>query len=589
MELKTIKYINNTKNLPKFSGGEENQSTENDNSVDLKANNFSSRWGNSTYSLAGGAAGALNLAGTINSLQYPTMHAGDYVGKYGMNADNSINGVQYQTYNPIDEKAEEAAMSKERDTGVVQTASLGATAGAGIGMGAGMLAGMSAGGWLGPVGLVGGALIGGVLGGILGNKKKREQERQMIMAQRRQNNFNEQSRSDALTASIQQQQAKQYGDTSGQSLYSAALGKEDINPITKETYSNHVVQGSHGKQVGKQNAWLDDKEWIEDTEDGSFYQVHGNPNKTDSIRGFVKNTDRIAASNILFPGTKLSMADVYPIAKLEGWTDDLFAIQQQIKNNAGINNKTKNNVMTADIGWENIISTIPGIIQSWADYRNIANDTLARTNIQPRNKYELYGSKLMANRRGNIYPIIKQIIANEGAQRYGINASGGLSAGQKQLYNLANSANSRSAIANANIQNQNLNNQYRGEEANFLANMGNQIMNAGTDAEKYNIAMNNSTHNAMVQGLNTSKYNALNYLTQFGKNAWENGIYQNSYNLYSQNVKNETAKTKAIIDSLGINSNRKKSINSTRMPEIFSNEWFDWFRNLPRSRRIESA
>ena len=111
------------------------------------------------------------------------MYANDYVGSYGMNNNNSINGVQYSTYNDIDVDRENKILSKERDSAIMQSGTMGATAGMGLGLGTAALlgssatiAGAAAGTVLGPVGMALGLGLGALFGGIAGNKKKREQQ-----------------------------------------------------------------------------------------------------------------------------------------------------------------------------------------------------------------------------------------------------------------------------------------------------------------------------------------------------------------------------------------------------------------------------
>lgn len=496
--------------------------------------------------LGGALTSALNTAGTINSLSYPTMYANDYFGSYGQQS-NQINGVNYTTLKPIDTQKEEDVLGKQRDTAIMQSGMMGATTGMGLGLGtAAMLgsgatiAGASAGTILGPAGMILGAGLGALFGGIAGNRAKKEQEHQMAIAQQKQQNFNDSSRSDALTTYLQQEQAKQYGNTASQNLYSVKNGSEGVNPITMQTYNKFNVQGSHGKESNYQNAWLDNNEWVEGV-DGSAYKVNGKSNKKDSVRGRLNPGDRVASNTIKIPGTNKSIADMYPIAKSEGWENELFGLQRQIKETKEMkHNKSK--LAKAAYGIENFMATIPGLIQSWADYRNIANDSSAQTNIVPVNKYENYAGQLMANRHANIYPVMQQITENDAANRYSINASPGLSVAQKTLANLANSYNTRQSIANAIMKGQELDNQYRADEAQMMARLGESSMNAKLNADQFNTQMRAKTHNARIQGMNMAKRNALDYLTQFFKNKWERNQFDKMYELYAQDVANRTPK-----------------------------------------------
>jgi hypothetical protein len=97
MELKTLKYINNTKQLPGYNTGYEQ---------------FKSRWNNGGGEKAMNAAvNGLDAAFQFNSMKTPANYAGDFVGKYGINTDASIDGINYQQYNDINTEAEESRMA----------------------------------------------------------------------------------------------------------------------------------------------------------------------------------------------------------------------------------------------------------------------------------------------------------------------------------------------------------------------------------------------------------------------------------------------------------------------------------------------
>ena len=284
---------------------------------------------------------------------------------------------------------------------------------------------------------------------------------------------------------------------------------------------------------------MDDGEWVE-SQDGSASKVVGRSKKTDSVRGRLEKGDRVAASKVFLPGTKISMADLYPTARAEGWTDELFAMQKEIKDNK--NMKNKKGLPGAAFGWENALATLPGLIQSWADYRNIANDSTADQSVHPTNKYERYAARLMGERRPNMYPVIQKLEGQGADTQYAINASGGLSRGQKLIANIANAANTRKAVADAMLKGQEMYNQYRGEEAQLMGNLGSSMMQANLNADQFNQQMRAKAHNARIQGTTMAKRNALDYLTQFFKNQWDYNQYDKMYKLYAQDAANRSPK-----------------------------------------------
>ena len=540
MDLKKYKYINNTKQLPGFDTGLEKAAPH----------------------LIGGAAQALSGIATLNSLRYPTSK---YFGTSGTTM-NYVDGIGYKTYNPIDTTENrlsiEEQASRQNIQNILTGGSLGLGAGTSIGTGLGLAlggsgaaagatagaatgaaTGLGLGAWAGPIGAVAGLGLGLLGGWLFGGDDEEEQKRQLAIEQRKQDNYNEDAQYGALTAALQKRQSEQYRSTTSDPLFSGKYGTEGINPATNETYKSFLVQTSHGPKVDKQNAWLDNGEWIE-SPDGSAEKIKGGSKKTDSVRGRIEPGDRVAASHVYLPGTKISMADIYPIARNEGWTDELFNMQANIKDD--MKNKQKGLPGFA-IGWENLISTIPGFMTSWNDYRNIKNDQVKETNIRPYNAYINYARNLLANRRANMNPVYQNILQNDAHSRYAINSSAGLGAGQKMLANIANSANTRRILANAILQGQEMDNKYSGEEAQFMGNMGNQIMNANLNAEQFNVQRNDMAHNAQIQGTNMAKRNMLDYLTQFGKNAWENKVFSDMYKLYAADVANRSKNNESAV------------------------------------------
>ena len=518
MDLRTKKYIHNTKSLPGFDLGEKNIDTSKLTGYEQ----FKSRWNNGGGEKAMNAAvNGLDAAFQFNSMKTPANYAGDFVGKYGINTDASIDGINYQQYNDINTEAEESRMAQQRDSKIMQGASLGATAGLGIGLGTAALTGATVGSWLGPVGAIAGLGLGALFGGIFGNKSKHEEEEQMRIAQIKQNNANEFWRTGALSTALRQKSLERYGDTNRFNLFSSALGSENVHT-------------SKGVKSGEPNAKVDNGEIIEG-KDGSAHIVIGNPSITDGEYAKLHNGDNIYSNKLTVPGTNITYAQAYPMMKALGKEKELLALQPISRE---MTKKTKNGdgLIHAWGGLENILATIPGMIQSWRDYKDISNDDIHRTQLNPFNPYERKAADIMAGRVMSAYPQMRAITNEQAAQTYRINQSGGLSAMQKTMANLTNNMNSKIARANALANVQQINNQFAKENAELLNNMGNTARDATLRAQMFNEQQTAAAHAAKTQGLNMAKRNMLDYATQFAKNAWEKNQFDQMMKLYWADV-----------------------------------------------------
>ena len=527
LSLKDKKYIYNTKSLPGLWDADTSKLTG--------FEKFKSRWNNGGGEKAMGAAiQGLDAMQQFNSMKYPTNYANDFVGKYGYTEGN-IDGFKFQQYKDIDTNAEENRMSQIRDSKIMSGAMTGATTGLSIGTAAGLLAGAGSGAatgaglgaWLGPIGAVAGLGLGALFGGIFGNSAKNEEEEQMRIAQIKQNNANEFWRTGALSASLRNKALERYGDTSRFNLYSSAFGSENVHT-------------SKGVKPGEPNAKVDNGEIIEG-KDGSAHQVVGNPYVTDGEYAKLHNGDNIYSNKLTVPGTNITYAQAYPMMKSIGREKELLALQP-ISREMAKKTKNKDGLIHAWNGWENLLATVPGFIQSWRDYNDAANDTPHYTDIKPVNPYERKAAEIMAGRRMSAYPQMRAITNEDAAQRYRINMSGGMSAMQKTMANIANNMNSKIARANALANVQQINNQFAKENAELLDKMGAQSMDANMRAQMFNEQQNAAANAARTQQMSMAKRNMLDYATQFAKNAWERNQFDQMMNLYWEQVKNDRMK-----------------------------------------------
>lgn len=567
MDLTERKYINNTKQLPKFGAGWEK---------------FKTRWneGGGDKAMSALATG-INAAQQFNSMKYPTNYAGDFVGKYGVNNYGSIDGINYQQYNDINTSTELDRMSQIRDSKIMSGATLGATTGLGVGA--------SLGGFAGPIGAIAGLGLGALLGGVFGNKSKHEEEEQMRIAQIKQNNANEFWRTGALSAALRNRELEEYGDTTRYNLLSGvALGAEDINTKTGYTKKKHVVHTSDGVKVGNADAMVDNNEIIENAKGTKAHRVVGNPNKTDGEYADLKKGDKVASDKLLVPGTNMTFAEYYPIAKALGQDKQFWNAQRMVRNNTNQNMHAIGWLPGVWNGWEGLGAVLPGMIQSWRDYNDAANDDIHRTNITPIHKYEGVVRDIMGGLRLSPYQQLRSISNSEGAQRYNINQSGGLSSMQRTMANIGNSMNSRIARANTLANVDQLNAQFKRENAQLLNQMGTSLMDANMRSQMFNEQQNAAAHAARTDQLNKSKYNMLNYLQQGFKNIWERNQFDKMYGLYAQQVASEVAKNlgydkKTIpsvqysrkADATTLRNAISKYVKDTYAPGIYDN-YYTW-------------
>ena len=561
MDLRTRKQIKN-KCLRGFEDAVENYNP-------TAWQKFKTRWNEGGGQMATNAAvTTLGAAQQFNSMKFPTNYAGDFIGKYGTNNYGSIDGINYQQYNDIDTNAEQNRMSQTRDNKIMSGATLGASAGTAIGTTTGMLLGAKLGGLGGPIGMVAGLGLGALLGGIFGNKGKNEEEEQMRIAQIKQNNANEFWRTGALSTALRNKELEQYGDTTRFNLFSSALGSENVDIKDGKTTKKVLAHTSRGIEKVKANSKLNAGEIVRNKKKGTEHLVTGNPNKIDGEYGKLEKGDDVFSSTLTIPGTNITFAQAYPEAKSAGREDELLALQP-IAREMTQRYKNTDDLLHAWGGWENILATVPGMIQSWRDYNDAANDDINRTAINPFNPYERKAADLMLGRRMSAYPQMRAITNEESAQRYRTNQSGGLSAMQKTMANITNNMGSKIARANALANAQQINNQFAKENAELLNNMGQWSGDIGMRAQMFNEQQNAAAQASRTQQMAMAKRNMLDYATQFAKNAWERNQFNKMYKLYAKDVKNRQ------LEALG---KYKWFTPSDELLDILNKKWtnFDW-------------
>lgn len=584
MDLKTKKRI---KNLPKFAIPDSDMSLKGydpDKFNKTGYENFSSRWNNGGgYQVASGLSNGINAAFQFSSMKTPSNYAGDFIGKYGMNNSSSIDGFNYSTYNDINEQSEYNRMSQARKAKAAQGAMLGSTTGMALGGSLGyLLGGAGAMAWGGPIGLGVGLLGGYLLGDFLGGDAEEEEKIQMRIAQRRQDNFNEESRLTAKNASMRKKSYDQYGNPEDQNLFSAALGKEVKNNIPKVTDKKMMVHTAKGIVEGTPDAKVDVNEIIESKNGKDYHKVTGDPTKIDGEYADLKKGDKIASDILPVPGTNMSFAQLYPFARAMGMRKQFWKTQAAVRNMMKQYDNTKQGNLPGHWdGWESFAANVPGIIQSWRDYKDIRNEDINRVSLNPYNKYEGVIRDLMSGRSVSPYTQLRAITNEDAAQRYRIRQSSGLNAGQKQMFNIANGMNTKLARAKALYDVDLIRQQFAKENAEMLNNLGTSLMDSNLRAKMFNEQMNAQAHASKTQGETMAKRNMLDYGTQLVQSLWENKWFKKNYDLYAQSIAEKAKENR--IRALGLKNNKQDVVPQTNLYD----QWSNYFNNLPEEKRKE--
>lgn len=543
MELKDRKYIKNTGKLPGFANGltGENISFDSYGNVyeskgyasmptgeQIKtpgntASGATSRWEN--FDVGGAIGGITNLTGSIVKAHSFDTTSNDLINKYG-GSDQHIDDVYYHSYNDINKSAERNLVSKQNTQNTLSATGTGAATGAAIGS-------MIAPGLGTLIGGAGGALVGLVGGLFGGSRRKHENERAMREAQQKVDNMNAMARSDAYTTYLQREQAKKYGDTSSQSLFSYKCGKSPKYANGKQVYS------AFGPVNAKPDSRVSKGEVAIDTSTGSMYRIPTGPNDTALFAG---GKD----PNIAIITNKYGLSD-YAMIDPEG----AIEMQTMLKNTGKLGKnelgykcgklpKHENGIAP----WGNIMSAGATGLAGLYQYLQASSDKPYQPNTYVANPYMKTGLNTLAGLRISPYPIIQQMRAAEARTNYATNASGGLSTAQKNLARISALNGTQQNIANLLTTVQNQNNTYRTQYANAALQYGDKTASDRMTAMRHDIDYYGRSHAARQQGMQMGIYNMIDALNSYYANDFKRRTHNENMDLYREKNKIDWEKVK---------------------------------------------
>lgn len=571
MDLRTRKYINNTKGLPRFDLGNLGSFTsilptkweliDLDNKlyksglknqyghVDLSGSKPKAGLSSGTLAgkISGGVNGLISAAGTINQISNAskaTIDPNEMLMKYGTN-QQSVGGISFEQQNDIDANSEMAAVDASIKQNTLGAAASGASAGAALGSVAGPI-----GGAIG--GVVGG--IGGFFGGLFGgNSRRRKEQERLRRAQAMADNKNINNRSRATTELLQKLEAEEYGDPTSQQLFEAKDGKDAVNPITNQTYKKFLVDTSEGMTYAPQNAWGSKGEWIEDGDTGSLHQIKRGPNDTARIN--VADNDTIYSAKLKNPETGNSIAKDVPAYAAAGMLDELKLIQMNQRNMKNskrkyMYGKTRLPGFVDGAEWlTNFVPSLSGALIGLGQYSDAKNQDVYKPDTFKANPYTQVALNDLDKLRISAYPIMQQQRAAEARAASAINQSGGLSAGQRAISRIASLNTTQQNIANALASIQQQNNAYRANAAQTRLNVGNQEAIHQQAAEQWDADMYAKAHAARQQGMQMGMYNFQNALEQYFANEFKRKQFNDQLSLYRDDLKIRRDELQALLNN----------------------------------------
>lgn len=461
---------------------------------------------------------AIDFASSVyNGFQYDKT-ANDLSSDYGT-SNGQVLGVNYTRQNIADSRQ---VMSEEHTDNVSS----------GINnIGKGAAVGAMAGSILPGLGTVAGGLAGAAIGGItslLGGGHKHAKAREALALQKQQalrtNNYN---RSLAMTSGMQQDYYKKYGNQEDQVLFA-----EDGKDANGGTWA--MVQPGETKD-----------------HDGKITTYFGGKTGQDSILDYVEGPDTIFSlktpvGQIM---TQLSMR----VNKNTGKNLDLAnRVARATVENAKVAQKEyraigdlpEEQVAHAAYGidgWGNVLQGIAGIGTAIGGFLQAKNSRVHKPDIRVNNPYEVRALNDLYSLRPDNLAINRQLREAEARGRYQIANSGGLSAGQRALANIAMTANTQDNIANAMAQSQDRFNALRGNAATAALNAGNAAAQRTQHALQYNDASYQQAASARQNIMRDYLAQIPGMLGHIYKNYYTRMMGNNMLNLYWQDVKNRKA------------------------------------------------
>lgn len=449
----------------------------------------------------------------------------------------------------------------------------------------GMQIGGEFGGGIGAViGGAAGTIWGAIKGGIFGNKEKHEREDAIRKANREIDMRNDYELADAKRQKYSYDWYTKHPAYKGSYLgaYNGIEGDVDVEKT--QTRHKHLAHTPYGVKNTKVNAMVSPGELIVSSDNKNEHFVTGDPTKIDEEPAYIPKGAKVVSDNpnMPFPGTNMTFAQVYPFAKAAGLLNPFFATQKQERNNMNY----KNGLHAADFGWENVMSTVPGMIETAFDYNKLKNEDIKLTNTRAVHPYSGVIQDLLNRRNVDIYPMLVDAARHEANTRYSINNSAHSNA-TKTLLNMVNSMNSRTARMKAFMDAERMRNDFAKESAAIYNDMGKSLMTSNLAAEQFNTQMNNQAHNAKIKMLSQKRADMQNLRSQFAKNAWEKKQFDWMMNYYNQDMEYKNAYLNWLKNNgQNIDNNRLYGIGAAggfgSLSESDPNKFFDAIRFTPR-------
>lgn len=509
-------------------------------------------------------------------------------------SQGQVGGVQYQRQNNID-AAGEIAEEKARANRQLQNVTM-STAGAGVATG--LAIGATIGGAGGPIGAAAGAVIGTVAGLFVGGAAKkrvmRKINKRIMNAQVKVGTINSYGRSVAQTTQLQQEYAQDNGGTQGQVLY-ANKGK-DMKPKYNSGKSNNKVYSAGGYSAGEHNSWVGKGESIYNPAQGLATYIDrgtvGVDNQKSSVR---ENDDNVIFGNdidIQTGTTFAKQAAPYSqklhfineqekkvgkygqLSSLTQKTKELYnkqmqpqkqqlteqmnAIAERQRKQHEFENNMKQRRHFAE-GKSNFWGNTKKFLGGMYDYASDNSDGIMsylqnrarqkeaeKEEINPSNTYfrnTAAGEALsgMAGLRYDPRPQLSDLRSRLGFNKYNIDQTGGLTAGQKLIArnSLYNDYVNNAAKIYATAEEQN--NAYRNQYYNALLKQGTEDRNALTEAARYDDSVYRKAQAAKRQYLDQIIKDQQEVFNRIQKRRVDNKRWADTMSIYQQDVDNRKA------------------------------------------------
>ena len=513
MDLKRLKYINNTKRLPGFEGGKGEL-------------NFSSLKPISGVSIAGAVSGPkmpdkLNIpglgttGGIAGAMPWVSagMAAAQQLGNFfnGLNnndsaetlsqqagtSDQTAGGIGYKVYNNVNvDQVMKDYDSKNLSLGSIISNPLGA------------------------------------LGSLFGGRGKQRAAAEKA----RLDNIDktEYGREVAITQGMRQRAAQEEADYNTGKMFSAYNGKD--------------VDTAYGIGNAKQNAWVSKGEFIFDPATNTGHVVKRGPN--DTAPAYLRGRDAVVTKKY---GLADAAIDAYNAGDMAGVYDVLNAQKimhmNNYKNGKDCLPRLKGGFIPE---WTNIIPNALGLGASINQIVQGSREQIVPTNVYARNPYSADALRELAGLRYDEYPVV-QAMLKQGSRTNASIDSSGATGSQKYLARVANANNMYSNISNvyADFMNRNIALRQAFNQARLAA--GAQDAQREQAANQFNSEMFAKSLAAKRQLQQMGLRNSLDYINNYAAGEFKRrqanymlGLYDQQNDLEKQSLLNESPKTNTI-------------------------------------------